>query len=225
MTTNAIKYLRGIKNSINNDVKTIALYHSNRDNKKSAGYFSTPREVFCYVDHLGYLAYGSLESTKRSLRFIKDYFPHEYGKYAELIYSMWRHGTVHEYAPSSFFRKNNGQAVKISWLSNNLNAKRFRRAHLKIYRLERDNNNLRIVINTCQLVDDLISAVDQLISETQKDSRFSLHCGRRIDIVRKYRNCMTIRKCSKKIREALYNQIILAQKNSQGDINKFCETI
>ena len=56
MKKRTLTYLENnIKESILNDVKDIALYHSRRRKIKDAGYFSIPRHVFCYIDYLGLL--------------------------------------------------------------------------------------------------------------------------------------------------------------------------
>ena len=79
------------------------------DRTKEAGFFSIPRNVFCYVDYLGYVAFGyraangHVRSTSCAVDYLEKYFPPDYADFAALIYSMWRHGTVHRYEPSSFY--------------------------------------------------------------------------------------------------------------------------
>ena len=54
-----IKMLSGnIRDSIMGDIADIAQYHASPDRTKEAGFFSIPRTVFCYVDYLGYIAFG-----------------------------------------------------------------------------------------------------------------------------------------------------------------------
>ena len=119
-----INYLENVRTSIVRDVKDVAIYHSRHYKGKSAGFFSIPRQVFCYVDYLGFVAFGG-DSTTRAVGFIEKYFPKNYKDFAELLYSMWRHGTVHEYEPKSLFASfaDRPMLVSVSWLSNNSNQK------------------------------------------------------------------------------------------------------
>ena len=78
MSKTALSYLKSeIRASILKDVIDVAVYHARRQRVKDGGHFSIPRLVFCYVDHLGHIAYGG-NSTARTVRFIKEFFPERY---------------------------------------------------------------------------------------------------------------------------------------------------
>ncbi|MCK5560440.1 MAG: hypothetical protein KAJ51_07585, partial [Thermoplasmata archaeon] len=64
---------------------------------ETGGHFSTIRLIFCYIDVFGFL-YKGKNSSINSIEFIKDYMGHELNRYSEipgLLYSIYRHGTVH----------------------------------------------------------------------------------------------------------------------------------
>jgi len=188
-----IKHLEGVRTSIVRDVKDVAIYHSRHYKSKSAGFFSIPRQVFCYVDYLGFVAFGE-NSTKGAVHFIEKYFPDNYRGFAELLYSMWRHGTVHEYEPKSFFASFTGRPmlVTVSWLSNNRNQKVHRRRNLKFYSLRGSNRDVRLIINTCQLVDDLLTALDCFLKDLRADTAYRDECERRLDDLAGRHDCMAL---------------------------------
>ena len=112
MTTKITDYLEAsLRQSIINDVRDVAHYHAHPRRKTEAGFFSVPREVFCYVDFLGHIAFGK-DNTESAVAFIRSYFPPVYHDCAVLIYSMWRHGTVHEYKPKAFYASFPGQSPR-----------------------------------------------------------------------------------------------------------------
>src|SRR5437867_13206889 len=92
-----------LRESIVNEVKDMADFHARPEKTKESGFYSIPRSVFSYTDYLGYLAFGTRDTTKRGVDFIKKYLPAACHDYAELVYSMWRHGTVHEIKPKSLY--------------------------------------------------------------------------------------------------------------------------
>lgn len=100
MNEDVLGYLQQVRLCAESDVVNVARYHA-RNHKTNHGHFSTPRQVFCYVDHLGFIAFGG-QSTPRSVRFIREYFPAQYGRFAALLHAMWRHGTVHQLKPYSY---------------------------------------------------------------------------------------------------------------------------
>lgn len=186
MTMIGIEYLENdLKVSIENDIKNIALYHSRNYRGIYSGFFSIPRHVFCIVDYLGYLNSSSHGSTKRAEDFIKDYFPGEYEDYAELLIAMWRQGTVHQHQPKSYMAKYPGKSPKkitIKWLSNNSNKKVNRKENLKTYSKEGTRTTkVYIVLNSCQLVDDLLEALSNFILEMKKDPIKKQGCEKRIE--------------------------------------------
>jgi len=188
MNLEVINYLKqDVYNSIINDVRDIAIYHSRRKFKKKGGFFSIPRQVFCYVDFLGSIAYDNKSTTKNAIDFIKEYFPKErkYYELADLIYSMWRHGLVHEYAPKRIYCDDERLSiVGISWRSVNSAANRDRKDHLKICFRPNSNRDLYLNINVCQLVDDLLVALQSFITKLESDSNFANQCDKRLYIIR-----------------------------------------
>lgn len=113
-----------LKKSIFNDVKPIIQPH-----EKEGGYFGVSRLVLCYVDYLGALYIGYNGETDRSGRKkistvnkAKSYIKHVlskvdplYESYGDLLYEMYRHGTVHLYQPKTFINKDTKETL--SWLT------------------------------------------------------------------------------------------------------------
>ncbi|MGA9350610.1 MAG: hypothetical protein WBW48_17655 [Anaerolineae bacterium] len=82
------------------------------------GYFGVTRLVLCYVDYLGALYCGTqgnnnprhLATSKKAKTYIKEVMSKIdplYGEdyIANLLYDMYRHGTVHLYEPKRFIDK------------------------------------------------------------------------------------------------------------------------
>lgn len=223
------KYLENeIRTSIINEIRDVAYYHSRRRNIKSAGYFSIPRSVFCYIDHLGYIAFGDDSSTNRSIKFIKEFFPTNYHKFSELIYSMWRHGTVHQYKAISYYASypnNTPTKINVKWLSTIHNKNIERNQNLLPHPMQGKKDTVYIVINTCQLVDDLIIALDKFIEKLRNDTSWESQCLKRIETINKIQDYSTIK--GKIVALAVKNQIKLAWDlkdgllDNKGNIVKF----
>lgn len=125
MTTDEIVgYLKGdLLKSIRNDVDPIL-----RHGPKTGGFFAVTRLVLCYVDYLGALANGwphgcnferwrHRDTTTPAIAFLANYFPENdspYKKRPRLIYNIYRHGTVHLYAPKVVRRGKRGK--RLGWL-------------------------------------------------------------------------------------------------------------
>ena len=179
----SIKYLKEIRNSIIKDIRDVAYYHARRHKQKNAGHFSIPREVFSIVDHLGFLAYGDSGSTARAVKFIKEFFPDRYFELAELVYAMWRQGTIHQFKPISYHASSiNGipQKVIVKWVSTNHNRKKERQQNMLCFPMEGKKNTVYIVINVCQLSDDLLIALDNFIQQLKKNKKWEKECQNRI---------------------------------------------
>jgi len=222
MLKRTIKHLdENIRNSIINDVRDIAYYHG-RLKKKASGFFSIPRHVFCYADYLGYIAFGHKhqngipESTRCAVDFIKKYFPVNYHGFAEIIYSMWRLGTVHSYEPYSYFAgypTSKPRKITIKWLSNNESKKSSRKNHLKFFSMKNKRASIYLYVNNCQLVDDLLTALDNLLKTLAKDAKLKRECEKRLNEYGAPRDYTSI--ASKILKNAIPNQIVLAWKNRQ----------
>jgi len=232
MARRTINYFKNIRESIINDVKDVADFHARPDKTKEAGFFSIPRNVFCYVDYLGYIAFGykngnRTQNTRCAEEFIKKYFPSKYRDYAELIYSMWRHGTVHGYEPTSYFAtdsKKKPNKIKVNWLSNNDSEQGNRDAHLNFYPMEGKRATIYLVVNTCQLVDDLLSALDNLVVDLENNSKKKRECEKRLNEFGNPSDFNSIQRSDSK--NAVGKQIFIAWQNrSKTKINERGETV
>lgn len=183
MAMDPVTYLEDeVKRSIMMDVVRVARYHARR-HREDTGHFSTPRQVFCYVDHLGYLACGDIGSTERSVRFIRDFFPPYYADYAELLHAMWRHGTIHQLKPQAYrapLTDGAQRRIRVRWLSSNHNRRRERGQHMLLFPMEGKRNDVYLVVNSCQLADDLVSAVDAFIAHLHTNAKDRKECAKRI---------------------------------------------
>lgn len=157
-------HLKRLRQSIFDDVKNVLKYHEETD---VGGYHGIPRQVFCYVDHLGKIVYGK-GGTEEAIHFINDYFPEKYKDKSELIYEMWRHGTVHSYEPKTIEKDDK----VLTWLSNISSNKIERNSHLWVLKRpeQKGHNIFYLKINVNQLVDDLIVSLDRLANELKKSS-------------------------------------------------------
>lgn len=212
----SIEYIsKKIKNSIINDIRDVAHYHSRVRNKKSAGHFSVPRSIFSFIDHLGYIAFGDDSSTRRAIKFIKDFFPKKYTDYAELIYAMWRHGVIHQYFPISYktnLNDGSSKTINVKWVSTIHNRKKERQLNLLAFPMEGNEDSVYIVINNCQFVDDLLIALDNLLEKLRLNKQFENECTNRI------KNLLVVEdyKQAKGISKDVKNQIIKTWNNKDG---------
>ena len=150
--------------------------------KVGLGRFGVPRSVFCYVDHLGYIAYGLSGSTERAVRFIREFFPTYYHDLAELIIHMWRHAVVHEHKPRSLSMAmpETGQNVEVLWLSTTHARLRERGLHLSALTIKGSPNSVYLVINNPQLGDDLIGAIHNFAHRLAGDVSLKSGCDTRV---------------------------------------------
>ena len=197
MDNKAIEYLQNeIRTSIVKDIVNVAAYHGRYQKEKDSGHFNIPRDVFCYVDHLGYIAYGDNSSTNRSIRFIKQFFSDKYKDFADLIYSMWRHGTVHQYKPISYYATLTDSApdkIEVRWLSTNHNRKLERRQHLLFFPMQSKSNAVYLVMNNCELANDLLHALDEFICCLKTECINEQECAIRIRALNDVRDLTEIR--------------------------------
>lgn len=115
--------LDDLKRSVETDIKPII-----NINNPEGGYFGVTRSVLSYIDFLGALYCGydgsvdksgrrKIASTYKATTFIKEvlgqvYEP--YRLYGELMYEMYRHGTVHLYRPHTL---KNPKGEILEWLT------------------------------------------------------------------------------------------------------------
>jgi hypothetical protein len=214
MTRKIIDYLKkDLRQSIVNDISDVARYHARPRKKAEAGFFSVPRHVFCYVDFLGHIAFGK-RNTEGAVAFIRGYFPSKYHDYAALIYSMWRHGTVHEYGPKVFYAQFLNQSPKkvlVGWLSNNDNKLKERSLHLQFLPVAGRRGKIQLCINICQLVDDLLTALDNFVNKLTSDRNLKRDCQHRLNSILGPKPHTSIR--GPHWQQAVYQEIGLAWKN------------
>jgi hypothetical protein len=197
------------------DVVEVARYHA-RHHCRDNGHFSTPRQVFCYADHLGYLTFGGSDSTARSVKFIKRFFPPTYKPFAELLVAMWRHGTVHQIKPYSYRAPlADGDAVEVvvRWLSTNHNRKRERAQHLLVFPMERKTGTVYLVMNSCQLADDLVTAINGLIDALRSGEVDFSTCASRVSALDEPRS---YRDAGKSMADSVMRQIRRAWEQQGG---------
>lgn len=167
-------------------------------NKPEGGYFGVPRSVLSYVDFLGalYGGYGgetigktkrrNIATTRKAKTFLKDIFGEIYEPYrefGEIMYEMYRHGTVHLYRPNTLI---NEKGDILEWLTYKSGDKGERAGFTKyeskvIYvhhtipqRFAYGRHIFPVSINL--LYDDLLSAIDLYFDKLKKDK----------DLVKKY---------------------------------------
>src|SRR5690554_1100965 len=93
------------------------------------------------------------------------------------------------------------------------------------YRMRGKKETVYIVINNCQLVDDLITALDNFIEKLQKDTTWQSQCLNRIEDVNKNKDASNLR--GNNIATSVKDQIEKAWElrggllNSKGNIIKF----
>lgn len=171
----SIKYLSSdLMNDVHQDVVAVA--------KLGLARFGVPRSVFCYVDHLGYLAYGLSGSTERAVKFMSEFFPARYHDLAELIIHMWRHAVVHEHRPRSLSTtlQGTGQNVEIHWLSTTHDRARERGLHLLVLPIQGRPNAAYLDVNNPQLGDDLIEAIGRFSTRLTIDASLKSQCDARV---------------------------------------------
>ncbi|MDO8987618.1 MAG: hypothetical protein Q7V14_05285 [Coriobacteriia bacterium] len=214
----AVHYLQTeVREHVVADIVSVAQYHARR-HANNHGHFSTPRQVFCLVDHLGYLAYGETSSISAA-RFIREHFPERYGPLAELVHAMWRHGTVHQFRPYGYVDSSQDDASRqVWWLTTNHNRKAERRQHMLVYPVPHVSNAVYVVVNCCQLADDLLLAVDRLISRIETGDFDAEPLMARIATVRKPQQVDGI-KAGAAAKQILREQIALAWESSGGRLD------
>jgi hypothetical protein len=209
-----------VRRAVLSDIVEVARYHARRGT--NGGWFGVPRQVFCFVDFLGAVSYNndplrreSGASTRKAVRFIDEFFPRCYKPFSNLIVAMWRHGTVHNFIPFSYYAMKGNRKVTVKWTSNNSNAQHNRAVNLGIFDSEYDTNTVCLSVNTCQLADDLLYALDALITRMEKNSSFRRGCLRRLQRSLETRSYKTIR-LGNAGKNTIRDQIFRASTSSKG---------
>jgi len=222
-----ISYLKdGVRGSIVTDVVEIAKYHSLHGGI-NAGWFGIPRQVLCFVDFLGSIAYNNDPrrqedgaSTRKAVRFIKEFFPKQYKPYANLLIATWRYGTVHQFVPYKYYAMKGNRKVVLEWLSNRSDEEHNRRVNMKTFNKEGHKDVIFLSVNICQLADDLLSAFDEFIKKMEKNEFFKNGCLRRLGHTLAIKNCMTLSRVSTAAKEEIRRQIFLAMDSTEGKIDQ-----
>jgi len=215
-----------VRGSIITNIIQVAINHS-KQGGTNAGWYSVPREVFCMVDFLGSISYNNDPkkredgaSTRKAVRFIKEFFPKHYKPYANLLVAIWRHGTVHNFLPTVFFVMHGNQKIILKWTSNRSNAQHNRIVNMKTFDKKDSKDTIYLSINICQLADDLLGAFDKFIQKIETNSSFQNGCLRRVKRSFSMKNCMTLARTGKQEKNELRKQIFLAKNSTKGKIDK-----
>jgi hypothetical protein len=178
-----------IEDYLKNDLKKSTINDIKPCLSGDGGYFGVPKLVLSYVDYLGALFHGYKhpEQTKRRLfarhtyakRFLKYVFgliDPNYCHYGELLWEIYRNGTVHLYEPLTL--QNSGQ--RITWVI--YKGKRENAFLPAPYEVEvshlvphnhRNHTWIQPISINC-LYEDLQSSIDLLAIMISKDQNLSL---------------------------------------------------
>ena len=165
-----LAHLIDILDSIEADLMLPLRAHE-RENR--GGFFSISRQVFSYIDYLGALATDGANSTNNAVAYMEKYFSPANSAYAgrcNLLYSMWRHGTVHEYDPKVFVSQ--AHAFRLRWGANNTSIALNRKWHLKCLCRASQLGSYNWFINLFELVEDLRKSVMYFIADLEVDQAY-----------------------------------------------------
>jgi hypothetical protein len=189
-----IEYLEGqVRTLVTQEIVELAEQYA-AGRIAGTGHFSIPREVFCYVDHLGDLAFGGQPPTIRAISYLREYFPPDYADVAGLLVAMWRHGTVHNLLPRSY-KDSVGdppKALHVRWLSANHDQSRERGAHLLFYPIKGQPGSAYLVMNTPQLAEDLLSSINSFLERLPGDPQLKADADARLRSLRAPQNLASI---------------------------------
>lgn len=215
-----------VRGSIITNIIQVAIYHS-KQGGSNAGWFSVPREAFCMVDFLGSISYNNDPkkredgaSTRKAVRFIKEFFPKHYKPYANLLVAIWRHGTVHNFLPSVFYVMHGNQKIILEWTSNRSSEQHNRIVNMNTFNKKDSEDTIYLSINICQLADDLLCAFDKFIRKIEANSSFQNDCLRRLKRSFNMKNCMKLARTGTKEKNELRKQILLAKNSTKGKIDE-----
>lgn len=161
-------HLIKIVESIESDLMLPLRTHERED---KGGFFSISRQVFCYIDYLGALAANGKNSTTNAVAYMEKYFARANAIYAgkcNLMYNMWRHGTVHEFDPKFFVSAKN--RFRLQWGANNTSKSHNRKWHLKCLCRASQPECYHWFINLFELVDDLRKSIMYFVADLESDN-------------------------------------------------------
>lgn len=163
-------HLSQILDSIEADLMLPLRAHEREDR---GGFFSISRQVFSYIDYLGALAANGKNSTNNAVAFMEKYFSLANPTYAgrcKLMFSMWRHGTVHEYDPQVFV--SHAHSFRLRWGANNTSLPLNRKWHLKCLCRASEPGSYHWFINLFELVEDLRKSVTYFVADLEGDQSY-----------------------------------------------------
>jgi hypothetical protein len=107
-------FRRDLMPSVRNDIRPLIA---------TQGSFGAPRQFFPYIEYLSGLVFGpagghNLANTTHATHFLQQYMNQIdplYGKHADILLKMWRHGLIHRYQPKVL--KSSTSHRQIGWLS------------------------------------------------------------------------------------------------------------
>lgn len=182
-TLNNVKRgLGDLLNSAEFDIKPII-----QPNTPEGGYFGVVRSVLCYIDYLGALYEGydgrskfgngtqKLATPEKAKKFIKEILgvvDESYKLNGELLYEMYRHGTVHLYRPH---RLKNSNGRVLFWLTykgsreywTHYEHKAIKVRHLQI--LKWKNKEYALPVSIICLYEDLIESVQLYFEKIENE--------------------------------------------------------
>lgn len=173
------RVINEIATSANTDIAPII-----QPTKPEGGYFGVPRAVFCYINFLGLLYegwsgkkkkkknkkesektdFGTTTQAKKYIREVLGEIDELYKINCDVLYDLYRHGTVHIFAPKKMISGvDNKKSIewllykgdRESWQYYESRAKKFR--HLRI--VEWNNNRYILPLSISVLYADLIESL------------------------------------------------------------------
>lgn len=165
-----LRHLMDILNSIDTDLLLPLRTH---EKEGQGGFLSISRQVFCYIDYLGALSTNGENTSKNAVAYMEKYLVRANSQYAgksDLMYNMWRHGTVHEYDPKIF--RSEAKQFRLRWGANNSSRATNRKWHLACLCRENKPNCCHWFINLFELVEDLKESIRWFIHDLKFDEEY-----------------------------------------------------
>ena len=158
-------HLVDILNSIDTDLFLPLRTH---EKQGRGGFLSISRQVFCYIDYLGALSTDGKNTSGNAVAYMEQYLVRANSAYSgrsNLMYTMWRHGTVHEYDPKIF--KSDEKQFRLRWGANNSSRAENRKWHLACFCKGSKPNCYHWFINLFELVKDLKESIRWFIQDLE----------------------------------------------------------